>query len=72
MASASYQLALPPTDALPYYDDEIDKVGMRSKVEREIAKEMKQGDVTEDRLPPPIQLFQVSLAESKCICTFLS
>ena len=61
--SAPYELALPPTDALPYYDDEIDKVGMRSKVEREIAKEMKAAggseSVAEDRLPPALELFKV-------------
>jgi len=59
--STTFELALPPTDALPYYDDEIDKVGMRTKVEKEIAKEMKQGSngkVTEDRLPPPVELFK--------------
>ncbi|UZJ53814.1 hypothetical protein CBS101457_003134 [Exobasidium rhododendri] len=63
MASGSiyYELVLPPTDALPYYDNEIDKVGMRSKVDREIAKEMKEGPngkVADDRLPPPIEVFQ--------------
>jgi pre-mRNA-splicing factor SPF27 len=57
----AYELALPPTDALPYYDTEIDKPGMRAKVEREIAREMKEGVngvVPEDRLPPNIELFQ--------------
>lgn len=60
---AAFELALPPTNALPYYDNEIDKPGMRSKVEREIANEMKKGQVdgiTEDRLPPSIELFKNS------------
>lgn len=63
-AMAAFELALPPTDALPYYDNEIDKPGMRSKVEREIAKEMQKGQVddgiAEDRLPPSIELFKNS------------
>lgn len=61
--SAPFELGLPPTNALPYYDAEIDKVGMQSKVEREIAKEMKEGPngkVAEDRLPPTYELFKVS------------
>lgn len=60
-ATWNYHISLPATDALPYYDDEIDRVGMRAKVEREIAAEMKKGDVsqvTEDRLPASIDLFQ--------------
>lgn len=63
MASTSYELSLPPNDALPYYDDHLDKPGMREKVERAIAREMKNGSIdqiSEDRLPPPISLFEVS------------
>lgn len=61
--SAAFELALPPTDALPYYDNEIDRPGMQSKVEREIANEMKKGrveSIADDRLPPSIELFQNS------------
>lgn len=68
MASSSYAVArgykanLPAHDALPYYDDEIDRVGMRAKVERELAAEMKNGGdlagFDEERLPPKIELFK--------------
>ena len=67
MASTSYGIArdykanLPVHDALPYYDDEIDRVGMRAKVERELAAEMKNGGdlagFDEARLPPKVELF---------------
>lgn len=66
-AAAAYEASLPPTDALPYYDDELSRPGMQAKVERELAAEMK-GDaaaaaassaasVSEDRLPPALELF---------------
>ncbi|MCO5588159.1 hypothetical protein L7F22_042114 [Adiantum nelumboides] len=66
IASTSYEIAreykanLPTHDALPYYDDEIDRIGMRAKVERELAAEMKNDDFAkfdDDRLPPKIELF---------------
>jgi len=59
--AASFELSLPPMDALPYYDTELDKDGMRAKVEREVAKEMKEGNagrVSDDRLPPAVELFK--------------
>jgi pre-mRNA-splicing factor SPF27 len=67
IASTSYEIAreykanLPTHDALPYYDDEIERIGMRAKVERELAAEMKNGDFAkfdDDRLPPKIELFK--------------
>lgn len=66
IASTSYQQArefkanLPANDALPYYDDEIDRIGMREKVERELAEEMAKGNregIEESRLPPNIILY---------------
>ncbi|PWN32556.1 uncharacterized protein FA14DRAFT_161940 [Meira miltonrushii] len=61
VAARDYKASLPAHDALPYYDDEIDRVGMRAKVERELAAEMKNGGematFDESRLPPKIDFF---------------
>lgn len=66
--AGAYEASLPPSDALPYFDDEINKPGMQAKVERELAAEMAKAAgsgngaaaarmVAEDRLPPPLELF---------------
>ncbi|CAO1613846.1 unnamed protein product [Jaminaea pallidilutea] len=56
-STSSWSLDLPLTDALPYFDDELDtKPGLRSKVDREIQAEMAKGGASladnDPRLPP--------------------
>lgn len=70
-SAAAPRPRLPPTDALPYYDREIDEVpGLRTRVEREVAAEMARAGATtqanarvpdsDARLPPVPQLLKVS------------
>jgi hypothetical protein len=58
----SYTSDLPLNDALPYFDREIEThPGLQSRVEREIQSELaKTPKVDDSRLPPPLEVFQVS------------
>jgi hypothetical protein len=60
----SYTSDLPLNDALPYFDREIEThPGLQSRVEREIQNELaKTPKVDENRLPPPLEVFQVSVS----------
>lgn len=67
----SYTSDLPLNDALPYFDREIEtQPGLQSRVEREIQNELgKTPKVDDSRLPPPLEVFQVSLGlYSRCLC----
>ncbi|KAN0063162.1 hypothetical protein ACQY0O_004326 [Thecaphora frezii] len=59
--SPSFSVSLHPTDALPYYDRELEtQQGLRARVDQEIAQEQKRvpQPLSDDRLPPAFDLFQ--------------
>lgn len=62
----SYTSDLPLNDALPYFDREIEtQPGLQSRVEREIQNELaKTPKVDQSRLPPPLEVFEVSAHHS--------
>lgn len=62
----SYTSDLPLNDALPYFDREIEThPGLQGRVEREIQNELaKTPKVNESRLPPALEVFQVSTSLS--------
>jgi len=60
-------------DALPYYDNDLEvRPDLRSKVERELAREGKPPTTLHPKVPPPIDLFSVgtSTAHSNTVSQY--
>jgi len=50
-------------DALPYYDNDLEvHPDLRSKVEKELAREGKPPTALHPKVPPPIDLFSVGIS----------
>lgn len=49
-------------DSLPYYDNDLELYpSLRAKVDRELAREPKAPQELHEKVPPPIELFTVSI-----------